>query len=77
MHDLCWGISVLTYKDSPLFKGSLPNIKGLSSPVLANKMWYRQIMVMCLPIFGNEGFDAINFPLLISLLLRAQSLLGV
>lgn len=29
------------------------------------------------PVFGNEGFDAINFPLLISLLLRAQGLLGV
>lgn len=32
---------------------------------------------MCLPVFDYEGFDAIDFPLLISLLLRTQNLLGV
>lgn len=37
----------------------------------------RQILMVHLPVFGYEGFDAVNFPLLISLLLRAQSLLRV
>lgn len=37
MHDICGEISALTCKDSPFTKGSLPNPKGLSSPVLANK----------------------------------------
>lgn len=32
---------------------------------------------MCLPVFGYEGSDTINFPLLVSFLLRAQSLLGI
>lgn len=31
----------------------------------------------CLPVFDDESFDAIHFSLLISLLLRAQYLLGV
>lgn len=32
---------------------------------------------MRLPVFDDEGFDAIDFSLLVSLLLRTQNLLGV
>lgn len=32
---------------------------------------------VCVPVFDYEGFDAIDFSLLISLLLRTQNLLGV
>lgn len=38
---------------------------------------FRWLVTECLPVFGYEGFDAVDFPLLISLLLGAQSLLGV
>ena len=37
MHDLCREISVLICKDSPVFKGSVPDMKGVSSPGLAKK----------------------------------------
>lgn len=45
--------------------------------LLIKRNQYRPIVMVHLPVFGYEGFDAVNFPLLISLLLRAQRLLGV
>lgn len=45
--------------------------------MLITDYWFRWIITACLPVFGYERFDAVDFSLLISLLLRTQSLLGV
>lgn len=79
MHDICWEIWTLNLKSISFAK--YPYLKqGVGpAPFTLKEAFYqhRSMMMVYLPVFGYEGFDAINFPLLISLLLGAQRLFWV
>lgn len=79
MHEICWEIWTLNLKNISFTKYPYLKRRVRAALFTLKETFYQHgpMMMVCLPVFGYEGFDAINFPLLISLLLGAQRLFRV